>query len=572
MYKHFFWITLLSLITGCSQQPKDFAQIGVVEGFYGDPWSHEARLDLIRFMGQVDMNVYYYAPKDDPFHRSKWREPYEGEKLNEFRELLEVSKAAGVDLYFAISPGLDIVYSDSSDFAALQNKLQNMTELGVKHIALFLDDVPQKLQHERDKQNYGSLADAHVDLINKLWEGLKEKDIQLVVCPTTYTSAWGSREYLQKLGSGISEEIPLFWTGEDVAIAEITADETLEWGNLMNRKPLVWDNFPVNDYEGWRPILGPLTGRDTELPDVAKGIVANPMDLPYSSMIPLYTVADYGNDPENYDPEKSLESAIQFLAGEDAFTYVKSVVDLYSDYGWTDNVFTPIYTPGKDFDTLKIRNAIKEFETNLEALRTKEFSENMFVSAFVEEMSPFLEKTKNDFEEAVSHAQSVAKYNISFKVDWGNYNLAFSESGNQINVVLSTSALEKKSEWILILTNDENPTQTWLQPEDLIMRWDLGEAKEPRADHFQLTPFTQRGISDIQVRTITSFFEHFTVPAEVNMASNVRSTADSVHYTISIPKRDADVIRFNSFLNPDDKMISEKPYLGNPFTYPILGF
>jgi len=52
-----------------------FANRGVIEGFYGPPWSHQDRLDMIRFMGRVGMNMYFYGPKDDPFHREKWREP-----------------------------------------------------------------------------------------------------------------------------------------------------------------------------------------------------------------------------------------------------------------------------------------------------------------------------------------------------------------------------------------------------------------------------------------------------------------------------------------------------------------
>ena len=49
---------------------------GTVEGFYGTPWSHEARLSQLDFYGKNKMNVYIYGPKDDPWHRDKWRVPY----------------------------------------------------------------------------------------------------------------------------------------------------------------------------------------------------------------------------------------------------------------------------------------------------------------------------------------------------------------------------------------------------------------------------------------------------------------------------------------------------------------
>jgi hypothetical protein len=53
-----------------------FAERGVVEGFYGTPWTHQDRVDILRFEGAHGMNVYYYAPKDDPYHRKLWRDAY----------------------------------------------------------------------------------------------------------------------------------------------------------------------------------------------------------------------------------------------------------------------------------------------------------------------------------------------------------------------------------------------------------------------------------------------------------------------------------------------------------------
>ena len=50
---------------------------GVVEGFYGTPWSHQARLRHLKFYGENKMNTYIYGPKDDPYHSSpNWRLPY----------------------------------------------------------------------------------------------------------------------------------------------------------------------------------------------------------------------------------------------------------------------------------------------------------------------------------------------------------------------------------------------------------------------------------------------------------------------------------------------------------------
>jgi len=53
-----------------------FQYLGVIEGFYGPPWSHQDRLDILAFMEEVGLADYVYAPKDDPYHRARWRDPY----------------------------------------------------------------------------------------------------------------------------------------------------------------------------------------------------------------------------------------------------------------------------------------------------------------------------------------------------------------------------------------------------------------------------------------------------------------------------------------------------------------
>ncbi|MCD7816260.1 MAG: beta-N-acetylglucosaminidase domain-containing protein, partial [Bacteroides sp.] len=42
----------------------DLPYRGVVEGLYGTPWSHDARLSKLEFYGKNKMNVYLYGPKD----------------------------------------------------------------------------------------------------------------------------------------------------------------------------------------------------------------------------------------------------------------------------------------------------------------------------------------------------------------------------------------------------------------------------------------------------------------------------------------------------------------------------
>lgn len=79
---------------------------GVVEGFYGTPWSHQARLRHLKFYGENKMNTYIYGPKDDPYHSSpNWRLPYPEQEAKQLKELVNVAKENAVDFVWAIHPG-----------------------------------------------------------------------------------------------------------------------------------------------------------------------------------------------------------------------------------------------------------------------------------------------------------------------------------------------------------------------------------------------------------------------------------------------------------------------------------
>jgi hyaluronoglucosaminidase len=60
---------------------------GVVEGFYGPPWSTADRLSQLDFLASTKQNVYVYSPKDDPYLRAQWRQPYPPDQLAVIRQL-----------------------------------------------------------------------------------------------------------------------------------------------------------------------------------------------------------------------------------------------------------------------------------------------------------------------------------------------------------------------------------------------------------------------------------------------------------------------------------------------------
>jgi hypothetical protein len=368
-----------------------FPQRGVVEGFYGSPWSPRDRADILRFEGAHGMNVYYYAPKDDPYHRKLWREPYPEEARQQLGDLVAMANRNFVDFCFAISPGLSMTYSSDDDFGALTDKLDSVSKLGVSCFALFLDDVPPDLQNAQDKQQFKTLAQAHVDLTNKLFKYLKGQSAlnRLMVTPTVYTNEWGSRDYIQEFGAGVDPGVSIAWTGPRVLSPGISVDQAREWGVYLHRPPLIWDNFPVNDGTPWCRYLGPLVGRDAHLPGVVEGLISNPMIEPQASLIPLQTIADYLWNPSAYDPAQSETHAIVSQYGPDAPRQLAPFLKVYGEYYWDDGNFTQLFRERRTpIDVEKMRGQLAEMTSALDRLRYQRRLEPL-----LSELAPAIKRT-----------------------------------------------------------------------------------------------------------------------------------------------------------------------------------
>ncbi len=292
-----------------------FAIRGVIEGFYGNPWTHEQRLDCIRFIGRHGMNTFLYGPKDDPLVRRRWREPYDAPALARLGEVVDVAAGVGVDVAYAISPGLSIRYSSEADLATLLAKLEQVGGLGISRFALLLDDLPPDLAHEEDRAAFPDLAAAHAAIASAVAAGLGPER-ELVVCPLVYHGR-GDEPYLATLAAALDPRVDLMWTGREICSHLLDADDARVFAATAGRPPLYWDNYPVNDVAmGWELHIGPYLGRDPGLGGASRGVLANPMELAEASKIPLATIADYLADPGAYDAEASVERAIREVAGD----------------------------------------------------------------------------------------------------------------------------------------------------------------------------------------------------------------------------------------------------------------
>lgn len=293
-----------------------FAVRGVIEGFYGPPWTHEQRLDLIGFLADRGMNTFVYSPKDDPLVRHHWRNPYAGAELARLSELIARCADRGMSFMYCLSPGLTIKYSSAADVAMLLAKYRTVRELGVRSFGLLLDDIPARLQHPEDIAAFSDLVEAQKALIGEVFANFTS-ETHLTVCPTQYWG-YGDEDYISRLGRGIDPRIDLFWTGRAICSATLDLADASVFARATGRPATYWDNYPVNDVAmGHELHIGPYRGRDPQLYRFSTGIIANGMELFESSKIPFATVADYLRDPEGYDPEASWTQALLDVVGPD---------------------------------------------------------------------------------------------------------------------------------------------------------------------------------------------------------------------------------------------------------------
>lgn len=353
----------------------DLPYRGVVEGFYGNPWSHEVRLSLIDFYGKNKMTDYIYGPKDDPYHSSPyWRLPYPEDQAKNIHELVEACKRNHVNFVWAIHPGKDIRW-DKADYDSLVNKLDMMYDLGVRSFALFFDDISGK----------GTDSNMQTQLVNDLTRDFVDKkgDVtNLMICPTDYSQMWANPKPTGQLavyGNKLNPNVEVFWTGA-VVCSDLTP-ETLEFVNSRIKRPaLFWWNFPVTDYCRNYILQGPVYGLDTSLTaaDVA-GIESNPMEHGEASKLALYGVADYAWNIADYNPIDNWERGLENIAPEAAEAYrlfaihsADTQTGYRRDESWETEIF-PFnnYTPAQ-FEALRAEfNKIEKVPAQMEAISNK---------------------------------------------------------------------------------------------------------------------------------------------------------------------------------------------------------
>ncbi|KYM88779.1 Bifunctional protein NCOAT [Atta colombica] len=334
---------------------------GVVEGFYGRPWTTEQRKDLFQKLKKWGMDSYLYAPKDDYKHRAYWRDLYTVEEAEHLTGLITAAREYGITFYYALSPGLDITYSSSKEVTALKRKLEQVSQFGCTAFALLFDDIEPEMS-EADKEIFQSFAHAQVSVTNDIFQHLGQP--RFLLCPTQYCATRAmpnvaSSEYLNTLGSKLAQEIDIMWTGPKVISRLLTVESIEEITEVLRRPPVIWDNLHANDYDQKRVFLGPYSGRSPDLIPKLRGVLTNPNCEYGANFIAIHTLAQWSrcnvdgkrdlslNDTVSADIKLETETEDGVL-GEDVpstlspniqTTTMCRAYDTYSNYSLREHVY-----------------------------------------------------------------------------------------------------------------------------------------------------------------------------------------------------------------------------------------
>ncbi len=306
--------------------------LGVIEGYYGRPWSWEMREAQARFLAAHGYGFYIYAPKADAYLRRRWREDHPAGEADSLARMARACADVSVAFGVGLSP-----YEAWRDFGeetkvALARKLAFFAQAGVTDLALLFDDM---------KGDQADLAEAQVRMAHfaaERWAGRR-----LVVCPTVYTDDPVLRRvfgptpegYLDDLGRLLDPAIEVFWTGEEVCSREYSPGHLERVGAQLRRKPTLWDNYPVNDGPGMSPFLylRAFTGRPATIGPHLAAHAVNPCLQPTLFRIPALTLAQSYAAGDAYEYGQAWERAAREVLGDDLAGLLARHFRLFHDQG-----------------------------------------------------------------------------------------------------------------------------------------------------------------------------------------------------------------------------------------------
>jgi hypothetical protein len=315
-------------VTGGVVQPA----LGIIEGFYGKPWSWEARGETVAFLAPHGYSFYFYAPKADSFLREHWQEDHPPEAAAQLRLLARKCRDIGVRFGIGLSPFE--VYREFGVPAkgALTRKLSFLADIGIDDLGILFDDM---------KGDTPDLAARQIEIVHWIVAHSPAKNI--VVCPTYYSDDllldrfFGRRpaNYLEELGAHLDPKVGIFWTGEEVCSRAFSPGHLERVTATLRRRPLLWDNYPVNDGKRMSQYLHlrAFTGRQASIAPHVAAHAVNVALQPVLTRIPALTLADSYSKGDSYEYGRAFVSAASLVVGPDLARLIEEDISLFQDSG-----------------------------------------------------------------------------------------------------------------------------------------------------------------------------------------------------------------------------------------------
>ncbi len=336
---------------------------GLVEGYYGYPYSLSVKKSLMRFMMRLKMNTYMYGAKSDLYHSAKWEEPYpktltktdlEYGRMSQdmVKDLSKTSQATKVNFIWAIHPGNDFV-GQPNVVTRIMKKFSSMYDLGVRQFAIFVDDVGVPTSEADCKTNADHLTAVQKAIDakwNKAGSAPEARVRPLHFVPQVYTLSWvgeADRKRFFKALSAVPSDITIYTTGWGVWTVPNSRD--LATMNTELGRPVAWWwNYPCNDNADEQIYTSDMYTNFMEMRAVDNnarlqkelknglGVVSNPMQQGMVSRIALFSVADYAWNNAKFDNMTSWKKAFKYAFPEN--TALREAYQALSPYlRWNDH-------------------------------------------------------------------------------------------------------------------------------------------------------------------------------------------------------------------------------------------
>jgi hyaluronoglucosaminidase len=306
-------------------------ELGIIEGFYGKPWTWEERAATVAFLAPHGYRFYLYAPKVDFHLRRRWQEDHPRDQADALARLARRCAELGVRFGIGLSP-FEVRDFGAAEREALGRKLAFFDAIGVRDLAILFDDM---------RGDVPELAERQLEIAD--WAAARTAADRVIVCPSYYTDdpvldrVFGQRPagYLEALGAGLDERFEVFWTGEEVCSMQYSPGHLRRAAEQLRRKPFLWDNYPVNDGQRMSQYLRVrgFWGRPAQMAGLIAAHGINPALQPTLTRIPALTLVESYQRGDEYEyAAATLRAAVQVL-GEELGTRLYEDVLFLQDVG-----------------------------------------------------------------------------------------------------------------------------------------------------------------------------------------------------------------------------------------------